>query len=82
MKDRRFQKEDSKEIAGRKKIGLKGRKKKGRSPIKSKALWTRIINNLYCGTGPLAHPFARSLAPLTRGKVNDSIAIFSVFFLF
>ena len=51
------------------------------------ALWARITKNTDCSTGPLAHLFARSLAPLThfthslaRGKVNDQITILSVFF--
>ena len=33
-------------------------------------------------TGPLARPLARSLAPLTRRKVNDWMAILSVFSIF
>ena len=34
------------------------------------ALWARVTENTDCSTGPLARPFARSPAPLTRGKVN------------
>ena len=30
------------------------------------ALWARITKNPDCNTGPLARPFAHSLAPLTR----------------
>ena len=74
------------------------------------ALWARITKSTDWSTGPLARPFARSLAPLTRslapdcslrsrpplrslvrslahfthslarGKVNDWMAILSVFF--
>ena len=55
------------------------------------ARWARKTKNPDCSTGPLAHPFPHSLAPLTcslahfaysltRGTVNDSMAIFSVFF--
>ena len=74
------------------------------------ALWSKTAKNTDCSTGPLARPFARSLAPLTRslapdcslrsrpplrslarllahfahscadGKVNDWMAIYSVFF--
>ena len=47
----------------------------------SDALWARTVKNTDCSTGPLARPFARSLAPLirslahfahslARGKVN------------
>ena len=34
------------------------------------ALWSETNKNRDVSTGPLARPFARSLAPLTRGKVN------------
>ena len=34
------------------------------------ALWSGTNKNRDVSTGPLARPFARSLAPLTRGKVN------------
>ena len=44
------------------------------------ALWSITAKNTDCSTGPLARPFARSLAPLTRGTVNDWMAILSVFF--
>jgi len=44
------------------------------------ALWSITAKNTDCRTGSLARPFARSLAPLTRGTVNDWIAILSVFF--
>ena len=46
------------------------------------APWARIIKNLDESTGPLARPFARSLAPLTCGTVNDWMAICPAFFLF
>ena len=32
----------------------------------STSLWSRTAKNTDCSTGPLARPFARSLAPLTR----------------
>ena len=35
------------------------------------ALWSTTAKNTDCRTGPLARPFACSLAPLTRGKVNS-----------
>ena len=35
------------------------------------ALWSGTNKNRDVNTGPLARPFARSLAPLTRGKVID-----------
>ena len=35
------------------------------------ALWARITENTDCCTGPLARPFARSLAPLTRSLAPD-----------
>ena len=35
------------------------------------ALWSKIEKNTDVSTGPLARPFAHSLAPLTRGTVND-----------
>ena len=55
------------------------------------ALWARITKNTDWNTGPLARPFACSLAPLTRslarfahslarGTVIDLMAIYSVFF--
>ena len=44
------------------------------------SLWSKIEKNTDVSTGPLARPFARSLAPLTRGTVNDWMAIYSVFF--
>ena len=34
-------------------------------------LWSKTAKNTDCSAGPLARPFARSLAPLTRGTVND-----------
>ena len=34
------------------------------------ALWSGTNKSRDVSTGPLARPFARSLAPLTRGKVN------------
>ena len=37
------------------------------------ALWSITAKNTDCSTGPLARPFA-------RGKVNDWMAILSVFF--
>ena len=49
--------------------------------LSSTPLWSRITNNPYVNTGPLAGSFAHSLAPLTRllahslpwssWKVND-----------
>ena len=53
-------------------------------------LWARSTRNPDVGTGPLARPFTRLLAPLicllahfahsrARGKVIDSMAIYSVF---
>ena len=36
-----------------------------------RALWARIIKNPDESTGPLARPFARSLAPLTRSLAPD-----------
>ena len=36
---------------------------------KTIALWARTTKNTDWSTGPLARPFARSLAPLTRGIV-------------
>ena len=54
--------------------------KSGASPIKSDAvamssgaavvLWSGTNKYRDVSTGPLARPFARSLAPLTRGKEN------------
>merc|ERR1719204_2538565 len=35
------------------------------------ALWFRLVKNQDVSTGPLAHPFARSLAPLTRSLAPD-----------
>ena len=35
------------------------------------ALWARITKNTDWSTGPLACPFARSLAPLTRSLASD-----------
>ena len=35
------------------------------------ALWARSTKNPDCSTGPLARPFARSLAPLTRSLAPD-----------
>ena len=35
------------------------------------ALWSGTHKNSDVSTGLLARPFARSLAPLTGGKVND-----------
>ena len=34
------------------------------------ALWSITAKNTDRSTGPLARPFARSIAPLTRGKLN------------
>ena len=39
-------------------------------PGEGNALWSGTNKNRDVNTGPLARPFARSLAPLTRGKVN------------
>ena len=39
--------------------------------IRTGALWSGTNRNRDVSTGPLARPFARSLAPLTRGKVNS-----------
>ena len=36
-------------------------------------LWSKIIKNPDCSTGPLARPFARSLAPLTRLLAPDCL---------
>ena len=56
------------------------------------APWSRITNNPDVSTGPLTHPFARSLAPLTfsragslthsraHGTVNDWMAFFVVLY--
>ena len=44
------------------------------------ALWSKTTKNADVSTGPLACPFARSLAPLTRGKGKWKMAILSVFF--
>ena len=44
------------------------------------SLWSKTAKNTDCSTGPLARPFACSLAPLTRGKVNYYMPILSVFF--
>ena len=61
------------------------------------ALWSGTNKNRDVSTGPLAPPFARSLAPLSRllahslahfahsfadGKVNDWMTFFLYFFLF
>ena len=35
------------------------------------ALWSITAKNTDCSTGPLARPFARSLAPLTRSLAPD-----------
>ena len=35
------------------------------------ALWSITAKNTDCSTGPLACPFARSLAPLTRSLAPD-----------
>ena len=35
------------------------------------ALWSMTTKNSDCSTGPLARPFARSLAPLTRSLAPD-----------
>ena len=43
-------------------------------------LWSRLTKNPDESTEPLVRSFAHSLAPLTRGKVNDWMTIFSVFF--
>ena len=56
-------------------------------PSKDIAPWSGIMKNSDCSTGPLAHPVACSLAPLTRSlalpcslrsrpSVNDWMAIF------
>ena len=34
-------------------------------------LWSKTAKNTDCSTGSLAHPFARSLAPLTRSLAPD-----------
>ena len=52
------------------------------SYLLTRALWARITKNTDWSTRPLARPFARSLAPLTRGKVCDWMAIYSVFFFY
>ena len=44
------------------------------------ALWSGTNINRDVSTGPLARPFARSLPPLTRGKVNYRMVILFVFF--
>ena len=38
---------------------------------KTDALWARSAKNTHVCTGPLARPFARSLAPLTRSLALD-----------
>ena len=43
--------------------------------VKSVALWSRTAKNTDWSAGPLPGPFARSLAPLTRGNVNDWMGI-------
>ena len=35
------------------------------------ALWSRTAKYTDCSTGPLARPFAHSLAPLTRSLATD-----------
>ena len=52
----------------------------GKRKLDANALWSGTNKNRDVSTGPLARPFARSLAPLTRGTVNDWMAILSVFF--
>ena len=37
----------------------------------SKVVWSITAKNTDCSTGPLARPFARSLAPLTRSLAPD-----------
>ena len=49
-------------------------------PRERGALWSITAKNTDCSTGPLARPFARSLAPLTRGTVINQMAILSVLF--
>ena len=36
-----------------------------------RTLWSKTAKNIDCSTGPLARPFARSLAPLTRSLAPD-----------
>ena len=43
----------------------------GTFPISESALWSRTAKNTDCSTEPLARPFARSLAPLTRPLAPD-----------
>ena len=40
-------------------------------PFSLITLWSITANNTDCSTGPLARPFARSLAPLTRSLASD-----------
>ena len=47
------------------------KKQRAISPLRSKTLWARITKNPDCSTGPLAYPFARLLAPLTRSLAPD-----------
>ena len=42
-----------------------------RQPPSPKPLWSRILKNPEVSTGPLARPFARSLAPLTHLLAPD-----------
>ena len=58
-------KEMEKEGNRSKEVAEEGRKKESRS-----ALWSGTNKNIDVSNGPLARLFARSLAPLTRGKVN------------
>ena len=49
----------------------KTKEKRGYKTHPTNALWSGTNKNRVVSTGPLAHPFARSLAPLTRSLARS-----------
>ena len=70
--------EDEDDEEKQRKDGAEGEKKRktdddefGKPAAPPGAQWSGSTKNQDVSTGPLARPFARSLAPLTRGKVYN-----------
>ena len=65
--------EEEKEKKKEKKKKKKKNKNKMEEEKEKKTLWSIIAKNTDCSTGPLAAPFACSLAPLTRSLAPDCL---------
>ena len=53
-------------------VAVEARSKPPATGTTTSLLWARTTKNTDCSTWPLARPFARSLAPLTRSLAPDS----------